>query len=175
MLDRLARRLAELPLLVVGTYRSDELYPRVPMRGLADPAAHPAASRGGAAAPARPADTAAMVAAIPGAALPSAVAGALFARSDGIPLHIEEFLATVGDGVPDTLADAVLARAEQLSARPRELAGAARCIGRSFDLDLLAAVTGEPPRRVDRGLRELADRFFVSRAPTGRRTTSGTR
>ena len=32
ILARLARRLPELPMIVVGTYRSDELYPRVPMR-----------------------------------------------------------------------------------------------------------------------------------------------
>ena len=32
ILEALARQLADRPLLVVGTYRSDELFPRVPMR-----------------------------------------------------------------------------------------------------------------------------------------------
>jgi len=32
VLGRLGRRASSLPLLLVGTYRSDELYPRVPMR-----------------------------------------------------------------------------------------------------------------------------------------------
>jgi len=32
VLAQLARRVRDLPLLVIGTYRSDELYPRIPMR-----------------------------------------------------------------------------------------------------------------------------------------------
>ena len=32
VLERVARRLPDVPLLIVGTYRSDELYPRVPAR-----------------------------------------------------------------------------------------------------------------------------------------------
>src|SRR6185312_6287295 len=32
VLDRVARRLADRPMLIVGTYRSNELYPRLPMR-----------------------------------------------------------------------------------------------------------------------------------------------
>src|SRR6185369_11502416 len=32
VLGQLSRRLPERPMMVIGTYRSDELYPRVPMR-----------------------------------------------------------------------------------------------------------------------------------------------
>ncbi|GAA0588173.1 hypothetical protein GCM10010172_86560 [Paractinoplanes ferrugineus] len=160
VLARLGRRAATLPLLVVGTYRSDELYPRVPMRSWrtrlltqrhAEEVRLTRLSR---------ADTAAMAAAIAGSALPGAVTGDVFARSDGIPLHVEEFLAS-RESVPDTLADAVLARAFALSEPARELAGVASVLGRSFDLDLLTAITGDGPAAVDDGLRELSDRFFV--------------
>jgi hypothetical protein len=34
-------------------------------------------------------------------------------------------------------------------------------LGRVFDLDLLTAITGEPPAVIDDGLRELTERFFV--------------
>ncbi|MFD0520903.1 ATP-binding protein [Paractinoplanes durhamensis] len=164
VLARLARRASALPLLVVGTYRSDELFPRVPLRAwrtrlltqrLAEEVRLTRLSL---------ADTTAMAAAIAGGALPSTVTGDVFARSDGIPLHVEEFLAA-RDSVPDTLADAVLARAFALSEPARDLAGVASVLGRSFDLDLLTAITGDGPAAVDDGLRELSDRFFVQVHP----------
>ncbi|MGK5678089.1 ATP-binding protein [Actinoplanes sp. URMC 104] len=163
VLARLARHARATRLLVVGTYRSDELYPRVPMRRwrtrlltqrLAEEVRLP---RFG------PAETAAMAAAITGTGLPTPSAEALHTRSDGIPLHVEEFLAADADAgqVPDTLADAVLARAAHLGPATRRLAEAAAVLGRSFDLDLLTTLTGEPPAAVDEALRELTVRFFV--------------
>lgn len=166
VLDRVARRLAGQPMLLVGTYRSDELYPRVPMRTwrtrlltqrLAEEARLPRLDS---------ADTAAMAAAIAERAPSADVLASVYDRSDGIPLHIEEFLATLDEPetvgtVPQTLADAVLARAQALSEPARELIGAAAVIGRSFDLDLLTAVSGATPSLVDDALRELTDRFFV--------------
>jgi DNA-binding CsgD family transcriptional regulator len=161
VLGRLGLRARSTRMMIVGTYRSDELYPRVPMRQwrtrlltqrLAEEVRLP---RFG------PAETAAMAAAIAGTELPTTVTASVHARSDGIPLHVEEFMAA-GDGVPETLADAVLARAAQLSPAARALAEVAAVLGRSFDLDLLTAITGEGPAAVDDGLRELTARFFVS-------------
>ncbi|GAA4590877.1 hypothetical protein GCM10023107_17910 [Actinoplanes octamycinicus] len=166
VLARLAPRARSRPLLVVGTYRSDELYPRVPMRiwrtrlltqRHAEEVRLPRLGR---------ADTAALAAAIAGSTLPNPAVTAVFDRSDGIPLHVEEFLAAA-DRVPDTLADAVLFRAEQLSPDARALAGAASVLGRSFDLDLLAAITGGPPEVLDGALRELGERFFVQARADG--------
>jgi DNA-binding CsgD family transcriptional regulator/tetratricopeptide (TPR) repeat protein len=162
-LARLARRLPALPMLVVGTYRSDELYPRVPLREWRTRLVNQRHAEEARLRRLDPAETAVLATAISGTVLPSAVTAAIFARSDGIPLHIEEFLATVGAeaGLPDTLAEAVLARAASLSAPARALAGAASVIGRSFDVDLLTAITGDSPDTVDDGLRELAERFIV--------------
>ncbi|BCJ42061.1 hypothetical protein GCM10010168_65630 [Actinoplanes ianthinogenes] len=166
VLARLAPRARSRPLLVIGTYRSDELYPRVPMRVWrtrlltqrhAEEVRLPRLGR---------ADTAAMAAAIAGGTLATAAVATVFNRSDGIPLHVEEFLAAA-DGVPDTLADAVLFRAEQLSAGARALAGAASVLGRSFDLDLLTAITGSSPEALDGALRELSERFFVQARADG--------
>jgi DNA-binding CsgD family transcriptional regulator/tetratricopeptide (TPR) repeat protein len=162
-LARLAHRLPGLPMLVVGTYRSDELYPRVPMREWRTRLLNQRQAEEARLSRLGPEDTAALTAAISGTVLPATVTGAVFARSDGIPLHVEEFLATVGGAaaLPDTLAEAVLNRAASLSAPARALAGTASVIGRSFDVDLLTAITGERPDRIDDGLRELAERFFV--------------
>ncbi|WP_433219540.1 ATP-binding protein [Dactylosporangium sp. CS-047395] len=163
-LERAARDIATTPLLIVGTYRTDELYPRAPTRAwrarllnrrLAEEARLGRLPRS---------ETAEMAARIAGAAVPEAVAAALYERSDGVPLHIEEFTGPClrGDAaLPDTLADAVLARAASLSPDARALADAASVIGRSFDLDLLHAMTSGAEGAVDAALRELEERAFV--------------
>jgi DNA-binding CsgD family transcriptional regulator len=169
VLDRAARRVAERPMLVVGAYRDNELDPRRPMRAwragllsrrLAEEVRLSRLDAEG---------TAAMCAAITGALLGEDVVRALHARSDGIPLHVEELLANAVAGqVPDTLADAVLATADGLSPAARALAAAAAVIGRSFDLDLLAAAVGGPAGAVDAALRELTDRHLVVAGADGR-------
>jgi DNA-binding CsgD family transcriptional regulator/tetratricopeptide (TPR) repeat protein len=165
VIGRLARRLNTLPLLLVGTYRSDQLYPRVPMREWRTrllTARHAEEVR---LARLDYEQTAALVAAIVhnGQIMPRSLVATVFDRSDGIPLHIEELLgAHDAAGLPDTLAEAVLSRARQLDAGAVELAGAAAAIGRRFDAGLLAAVADAPPAEVDSGLRVLLERFFIS-------------
>ena len=177
VLGQLARRLREVPLLVVGTYRSDELFPRVPMREwrsrlltarLADEVklARLDAS-----------EMSMMAGAVLGLNLPAPVdlVAALARRCDGIPLHIEELLGAIrpadasGDrlldlAVPDTLVDAVTRRAAELSPVGRQLADCAAIVGREFDARLLADVTGLDQATVDRGLVELVERHFLVRS-----------
>jgi ATP/maltotriose-dependent transcriptional regulator MalT len=103
------------------------------------------------------------------------VVKALHERSDGIPLHLEELLAAVDEQcldtesaagvqaatVPDTLSDAVLGRTAGLSPPTREVAAAASVIGRSFDFDLLTAITEAEPGPVATALRELKQAHLV--------------
>jgi DNA-binding CsgD family transcriptional regulator/tetratricopeptide (TPR) repeat protein len=175
VLGHLAGRLAARPMLVAGAYRSDELYPRLPMRGLrarllgqrlAEEVRLPRLGL---------AQTAVMTSAMLGRAAPARVVAAVHERSDGIPLHVEELLAAVGEqalapqsgaavqaaAVPGTLGDAVLARAQHLSTLARAVASAAAVIGRSFDFDLLTAVTGADPDEGAGALRELQDAYRV--------------
>ncbi len=95
ILAAVARHAPELPLVVVGTYRSDELYPRIPMREwrsrllaarLAEEARINRLDRAG---------TAAMTTLILGTGLPAPddLVASIYHRSDGIPLHVEELLA----------------------------------------------------------------------------------
>ena len=95
ILEALAVRLGDRPLLAIGTYRSDELFPRVPMREwrarllarrLAEEVRVTRLDEAG---------TAAMTSAILGSDLPAArdLVATVLERSDGIPLHIEEILA----------------------------------------------------------------------------------
>lgn len=171
---QLARRMGEVPLLVIGSYRSDELYPRVPMREwrtrllgqrLAEEAVVPRLGLG---------ETGDLARLLVGGSLPPPqdLVALLHQRTDGIPLHVEELLAAIGHVpsaeallLPGTLAEAVEARARELSPLARRVADAAAVIGRSFDLDLLTAVHREASAAsVSRALAELQQRFFVVEA-----------
>jgi DNA-binding CsgD family transcriptional regulator/tetratricopeptide (TPR) repeat protein len=170
----LAARLAGRAMVVAGAYRSDELYPRVPLREwrarlltqrLAEEIRLPRLT---------PAQTATMISALLGRVIPTEIVTAIHDRSDGIPLHVEEFLAAVaepasaaGSGsiravpVPETLADAVLARAQALDAACRGVAHAAAVIGRSFEFDLLTAVSQDTPETIDHALRRLQEVYLA--------------
>ena len=175
VLGHLADRLATRAVLVAGAYRSDELYPQLPMRDLrgrvlsqrlAEEIRLPRLELD---------QIATMTSATLGRVAPAQVVAAIHARSDGIPLHVEEFLAAIDDGtltpqssaavqaagVPDTLGDAVLTRARRLTPRTRDVASAAAVIGRSFDFDLLTAVTEAGPDDVAGALRALQEAHFV--------------
>jgi DNA-binding CsgD family transcriptional regulator len=175
VLGHLAGRLATRPVLVIGAYRSDELHSGLPMRELrarllgqrlAEEIRLPRLG---------PDQTGTVVSAILGRPAPARMIAAIHERSDGIPLHVEEFLAAIGEdtltpqsgaavqsaAVPDTLGDAVLSRAKRLAARTREVASAAAVIGHSFGFDLLAAITDASVDEVAAALRELQDAYFV--------------
>jgi DNA-binding CsgD family transcriptional regulator len=173
VLAQLARRVRDLPMLVVATYRSDELYPRVPMRQwrsrlvaqrLAEEVRLPRMT---------PEQTATMVSLLLGGDLPPAATliAQVQQRTDGIPLYIEEIVGGLGSGsgggVPDTLVDAVASRSAALSPGARDVAAAAAVIGRRFDVDLLAAVLDEAAEQIDPAMTELEDHFFVAPAASG--------
>ena len=175
VLGHLAGRIANRPVLIAGAYRSDELYPSVPLRELrsrllgqrlAEEIRLPRLGLD---------QTATMTSATLGRAVPAQLVTAIHERTDGIPLHVEEFLAAIDENtltpqsgaavqaaaVPGTLSDAVLSRARRLTAATRGVASAAAVIGRSFDFDLLTAVTGAGPDDVAGALRELQEAYFV--------------
>ena len=175
ILEALARLVAELPLLVVGTYRSDELFPRVPMR---DWRARLITQRLGEEVRLgrlSAADTATMATLLIETGLPVArdVAAAVHVRTDGIPLHVEELLAVLAAtgpvaagavrqaDVPETVEDAIMARLEPRSTNAKTVARAGAVIGRAFDIDLLAAVVDVEPDGLSDPLAELADHFVL--------------
>jgi DNA-binding CsgD family transcriptional regulator len=182
ILAAVAPRLPSVPILVVGTYRSDELFPRIPMRTwrarllnarLAEEARLSRLSLE---------DTAALTTSLLGSEYPAPrdLVAAIHDRSDGVPLHVEELLAaTIGTpggpsraraaDVPETLDEAILERIDQLTTRARVIAEAGAVIGRSFDLELLAAVVGADNDRLAPPLDELGNRFVLYRSPVSGR------
>ncbi|MDF2733852.1 MAG: Fimbriae protein [Chloroflexota bacterium] len=175
ILEALARRVPERRLLVVGTYRSDELFPRAPMREWRSRLLARRQAEEVRLDRLTAADTTTMTTLLVGSGLPLArdVAAAIHERTDGIPLHVEELLAVLAGSsvlladevrhadVPETVEDAVLARLARRSDAAAAVARAGAVIGRSFDLELLASVTGQPPEDLSGPLAELADHFIL--------------
>ena len=120
-------------------------------------------------------DTGLITTLILGTGLPASreVVEAVYERTNGIPLHVEELLGALGpdlsaDGrtirdaaVPDTIEDAVLARAGRLSDEARAVARAGAVIGRCFAPDVLAGIMDRPVTDLDEPLQELVDNAIL--------------
>jgi len=109
-----------------------------------------------------------------GKPLPPEVSGEIVARTDGVPLFVEELTRTVLESgllrdaggryalagplpplaIPVTLQDSLLARLDRL-APVREVAQIAACIGREFSYELLAAVAARPSEGLRQALVDL--------------------
>jgi DNA-binding CsgD family transcriptional regulator len=175
VIGALARVAQERPLILLAAYRSEELpagsiHREWRSRLLTQRfAAELHLDRLG------PDDTALMTTLILATGLPASreVAEAVFERTNGIPLHIEELLGALGDdvtsdgrsirdvAVPDTIEDAVLARANRLSAEALAVARAASVMGRCFIPEVLAGVMDRPVSDLDGPLQELVDSSFL--------------
>jgi DNA-binding CsgD family transcriptional regulator len=162
VLAGLAPALAAMPVLVIGAYRSDGLPRDHMLRWLRNEL-----RRGGRLQELQLApldrDTAArLIAAVLGEPPSPALARAVHDRTQGVPFFVEELaralgaagrlqpgpkgLELAGDGevpVPDTVRDAVLLSASQLSDEAREAAEAAAVAGHPFDLELVGRLATE--------------------------------
>jgi class 3 adenylate cyclase/tetratricopeptide (TPR) repeat protein len=103
-----------------------------------------------------------------GKPLPSELLEQIVARTDGIPLFVEELTKTVieagdvKDEVPETLQASLLARLDRLGpAKPVIQVGAV--IGREFDRALLASLIEIPRPELDRLVEHLLDSELVYR------------
>jgi DNA-binding CsgD family transcriptional regulator/tetratricopeptide (TPR) repeat protein len=142
--------------LIVVTYRSDELHRTHPLRPLlaelgrlewVERTELPRLSR---------VEAEELVAQIIGREPETAVADAVYARTEGNPMFVEELLCCDGQlaaGLPDSLRDLVLASVRRLPEETQELLRAASAGGQRNGHALLAAVTGLADDDLDRGLR----------------------
>jgi DNA-binding NarL/FixJ family response regulator len=171
VIGELARHGHDLPLLVMADYRGDELptdtiHREWRSRLLSQRDAEEVRLRR-----LTPEETGTAITLIRGGDLPAAreVVDAVFERTNGIPLHVEELLAALppdalGDGqlirdahVPDTISDAVLARLSRLPDDARMVARAGAVIGRCFTPEVLAGVTGRPLPDLEPAIESLVD------------------
>ena len=109
-------------------------------------------------------------------ALPADVIDAIIARTDGVPLFVEELtkaiLETGETSIPASLHDSLMARLDRIP-EVKEVAQIAACIGREFDYALLAVVAAKPEAELLTALDKLAAAELVFRrgAPPDARYT----
>jgi DNA-binding CsgD family transcriptional regulator/tetratricopeptide (TPR) repeat protein len=136
----LARRLDRTPALVLVTYRNDQLGPSHPLRivlGEVD------------------AGRRIMLEPLSVEGVRTLAAGSdvdpveLHGRTHGNPFFVTEVLASGVDGIPESVRDAVLARAARLGASALDVLQAAAVVGPRVELPVLEAVLGRPPSELD--------------------------
>ena len=105
-------------------------------------------------------------------ALPAEVVDAIIARTDGVPLFVEEMTKAVLEAgvagelrVPESLHDSLMARLDR-APEVMEVAQIAACIGRVFNYPLLAAVAGRSEPELAAALDEFAAAELVFRRGT---------
>ncbi|HEU5202687.1 MAG TPA: AAA family ATPase [Candidatus Limnocylindrales bacterium] len=175
VIGELARIAEDRPLLLLGAYRADELplgslHREWRARLLSQRLAEEARLK-----PLTFDETALVTTLILNTGLPAPreVVTAVYQRSDGIPLHIEELLGALGDDartdgrairnaeVPDTIEDAIVARLSRLSHEAQSVALAGAVLGRCFSPDVLAGVMDQPIAELDAPLDELVAHAFL--------------
>jgi DNA-binding CsgD family transcriptional regulator/tetratricopeptide (TPR) repeat protein len=140
----LGRNLSDERMLVVATYRADELHRRHPVRPLLAELERLSVSRRIELPALTRVEMSLQLGSLLGAAPGEDLVERVFARSEGYPLFVEELVAASADGrgpLPSTLRDALMARVERLPAAAQSvLAGLA--VGQRLDEELLAEITG---------------------------------
>jgi DNA-binding CsgD family transcriptional regulator len=104
---------------------------------------------------------------------PREVVDAVYKRTDGVPLHIEELLGALDESartsgrairnaqVPDTIEDAIIARLARLSDDAQAVALAGAVMGRCFSPEVLAGVMDRPMADLEAPLDELVASSFL--------------
>jgi len=120
-----------------------------------------------------------------GKRLPPAVQDQIVAKTDGVPLFVEELTKTViqsdllrdagthyelnaasqAIAIPDTLQGSLLSRLDRLDPVVREAAQIAATIGREFGRKLLALITGTPENELQQTLDHLTAAEIILPAP----------
>jgi DNA-binding CsgD family transcriptional regulator/tetratricopeptide (TPR) repeat protein len=154
----LARNLAGSRVLVVATFRSDEMRRSHPLRPvLAELGRLPSVSRIELE-PLTDQEIAELLTAIHGSPVPAPLARQVADRAEGNPFFAEELFAGAGeDGVPLTLRDILSARVEALPEPAKEVLRIAAAAGRRVDHRLLEVVADLEPDDLDGGLRAAVE------------------
>jgi DNA-binding CsgD family transcriptional regulator len=162
----LARSLDAERVLIVATYRSDELHRRHPLRPLL---AELSGVRRIDLSPLTSDELAAALEDILGAPPDPGLVERLHGRSEGNPLYAEELLASGADGrgaLPPTLRDALMVRIERVGEDAQELLRVI-AVAQRPDHELLVEAAGVGPRELREALREAVAAHLVVAGPEG--------
>jgi len=158
VLSFLARNARSERLAVIGTYRTDELNRRHPLRPwLSEMERVPRVVRTELGRFGRT-ELDRQITAILGHRPTVALLDAIEQRAEGNPFFVEELLASSsgdpGEGLPPTLREVLMTRVTALSEEAQRVLGVAAVAGRSVEGDLLAEVAGSDESSIETGLRE---------------------
>jgi class 3 adenylate cyclase len=172
LVDYLSRRLRSARILVLATYRSDEIHRRHPLSRLVHSWRRTTAAQVIELHPLGPAGIANMVSAIfDGVTMPAADRDVINSRSEGNPFVLEELLkvaldrgfvyrtstgwdtkALTGLSLPQTVRDTILLRVERLDEDQAGILRTAAVLGPSFAYPTLVAVSGQDEAAVQTAL-----------------------
>jgi DNA-binding CsgD family transcriptional regulator/tetratricopeptide (TPR) repeat protein len=166
----LGRSLCRERVLVVATYRSDELHRRHPLRPLLAEMERDTRARRIDVPPLTRDELAQQLADILGAPPADDLVERVFARSEGHPLFVEELLAAGLDGrgaLPPTLRDALMVRVERLPATAQDVLRVV-AVGQQLDDELLRDAAGIEQPALVAALREAVANHIVGVDADGR-------
>ncbi len=172
VLSFLARNARTERLAVIGTYRTDDLNRRHPMRPwLSEMERLPRVVRVDVGRFGR-AELDAQISAIVGQRPSVDLLEAIERRAEGNPFFVEELLAsgarTLGDRLPPTLRDVLMTRVTALSEDTQRILGVAAVAGRTVEADLLAEVAGSAETDIEGPLREAVAAQILTIDPQSR-------
>ena len=154
--------------LVVATYRNDEVHRRHPLRPLLADAARSERVARIDLAPLSADEVTQQLQAITGSALPPSVVEAVVARAEGNPFFAEELLAAGGGAeLPPDLAEVLSARLSALPETARELVGLAAVAGPRVGHELLVAAAAGFGADIGPALREAVSHQVLVVEPDG--------
>ncbi len=163
LLQFFARRLGDAPVLLVCTFRPDEVSGPLLLRPfLADLVRLPWTVRIDLSRLGR-AEVASMLSALSGPRPTAELVDQIHRRSEGVPFYVEELamLDRVGSGVPESLRGALEARTSRLDVPARQLLGLMAVGGIRVHHELLIEASGADSAEVDGLLREAVDAGVV--------------
>ena len=185
LLDHLSRRLAALAVLLVVTYRADELHRRHPLAPVIQSWRRAGLAETVKLEPLAPAGVAEMIRVMFDApAIEADLRTVMFERSEGNPFVLEEMLkeaiergdiVRTGAGwerkslgeleIPGTVRDTILLRLQRLDQEHTTILQAAAVLGRSFDYPALVAVSGADEGGVNGALEAAIGQQLIEEHP----------
>lgn len=159
LFEYLARNLIDERVVLVGTYRANEVRGHPLQRArLAELSRVPAVNRIGLEGLERD-EVAATVTALIGTSAPNALVYQVVARGQGNPFFTRELVTAHlgGEAIPVVLSDLISAEIASLDDRARHVLGVVATIGRETSHDLLAAIVGLPDDEVEAAVRTVID------------------
>ena len=165
----LARRLESAPIVLLLTYRSDELHRRHPLRPFLGELERQVGPHRIELAPLTRGELAELAEEVTGTPPGTRLLDRIAALSDGNPFFAEELLASRGSEIPTSVRDAVLGRVASLGSADARLLHLASAAGSTIDPGVLAEVAGADLGWVQERLGGLIQRHHLVSAEDGAR------